>query len=111
MLTLATCIPQSNYIHGENSDNYIIIYSYEVDEFYSNEWKSETKFYIKHAKNINHDTIRNYKKIIKNISNKMQLVEIFRINGVDTCILHTYKINIFKRMWKKYTILNYVNMS
>ena len=109
MLSLATCVPQS-YIHGETSDNYIVIYGYDLDEFYSNEWKAETKFYIKHVKNINHP-IRNYKKIIKNISEKMQLVEIFRVNDVDVCILHTYKINIFKRLWKKYSILNYVNMS
>ena len=31
----------------------------------------------------------------------MQLVEIFRENNVDLCILHTYKINILKRRWKK----------
>ena len=91
MLSLATCVPQS-HIHGEISDNFIVIYSYDIDEFYSNEWKSETKYYIKHVKHINHNTIRNYKKIIKHISEKMQLVEIFRINDVDICILHTYKI-------------------
>ena len=111
MLTLATCVPQSHSIHGENNDNFIIIYQYDVDEFYSNKWKSETKFYIKHIKNINHETIRNYKKVIRCISEKMQLVEIFRINGVDVCVLHTYKINILKRMWRKNSIFNYVNMS
>jgi hypothetical protein len=110
MLSLATCVPQS-HIHGEISDNFIVIYSYDIDEFYSNEWKSETKYYIKHVKHINHNTIRNYKKIIKHISEKMQLVEIFRINDVDICILHTYKINILKRLWKKHSIFNYVNMS
>jgi hypothetical protein len=105
MLSLATCVPQS-HIHGCSSDNFIVIYGYDLDEFYDNGWKSETKFYLKHVKNINHSTIRNYKKVIKKISEKMQLVEIFRVNNVDLCILHTYKINIIKRLWKKYYYLN-----
>jgi len=102
MLTLATCVPHNNSVHGEQSDNFIVMYGYELDEFYTNEWRQETKFYIKHIKNIQHDTIRNYKKIIKHISEKIQLVEIFREDEIDFCIIHTYKINLLKRKWKKY---------
>ena len=102
MLSLATCVPHTNSVHGEQSDNFIVMYSYELDEFYSNEWKGDTKFYIKQVKNITHETIRNYKKVLKNISEKIQLVEIFRINNIDFCVIHTYKINIIKRKWKKY---------
>ena len=81
MLSLATCVPHTQAVHGEQTDNFIVIYGYELDEFYTNEWKDETKFYLKHVKNATHNTIRNYKKILTKISEKMQLVEIFRVLG------------------------------
>ena len=102
MFQLATCEPCNSFIHGGNDkDHFIVIYEYPLDEFFENHWKSETKYYFKRIQNMPHNTIQNYKNVIKNISTKMQLVEIFRENNVDLCILHTYKINILKRRWKK----------
>ena len=103
MFELATCEPYNSLLHGgEDNGHFIVIYSYDLDEFYgSNLWKSETSFYFKKLRNKEHLSIQNYKTVIRNISTKMQLVEIFRENGVELCIIHTYKINILKRRWKK----------
>jgi len=103
MFELATCEPYNSLIHGgEDNGTFIVIYGYELYEFYeSNLWKSETSFYFKRIRNKQHNVIQNYSKVIRNISTKMQLVEIFRENGMEVCIIHTYKINILKRRWKK----------
>jgi hypothetical protein len=106
MLQLATCEPYFNEIHGGTTVNtYMIIYSYTPDEFYNNEWIDELKFYMK---NLNrqithkeHNVIRNYPVVVKNC-NKINLVETLVDNyGRELCILHTYKINIIKRLWRK----------
>ena len=48
MLKLATCEPYSTRIHGHGPlGNYMVIYDYPLDEFYSNDWKDETDHYIK----------------------------------------------------------------
>ena len=108
MFKLATCEPYSQMIHGNGPiGQYIVIYDYPLNEFYNNDWKDETKFYIKNAlkHSYDHESIRHYKHILKNC-NKMQLVEmIIDSEGRQLCILHTYKINIIKRLWKKY--MNY----
>jgi hypothetical protein len=109
VLALATCEPYNTFIHsGINYDGYIVIYSYTVDEFYEDEWKEEIYIYMKHLfsclrrNNITHDTIKNYNIMIRTF-NRMQLVEIFTDDtNREICILHTYKINIFKKIWKKY---------
>ena len=102
MYDLATCEPYNRLIHGgEDNQHFIVIYQYSLEEFYSDMWKSETSFHFKKMKNKDHCFIQNYKKVIKNISTKMQLVEIFRVNNIELCIIHTYKINILKRRWKK----------
>ena len=108
-LEVATCEPYINIVHGGNNmDGYMIIYSYSIDEFYENIWKEELKIYMKHLyaliryKNVKHEYIRNYNIIIR-VFNRLQLVEIIVDNtNRETCILHTYKINIFKKIWKKH---------
>lgn len=103
MFDLATCEPYNSLLHGGNENgHFIVIYQYSLDEFYdSNLWKSETSFYFKKLRNKQHLEIQNYSKVIRTISTKMQLVEIFRENNMELCIIHTYKINILKRRWKK----------
>jgi len=102
MYDLATCEPYNSSVHGgEDNGHFIVIYQYDLYEFYSNIWKSETSFYFKKLRKQEHGVIQNYKNVIRNISTKMQLVEIFRENNVELCIIHTYKINILKRRWKK----------
>jgi hypothetical protein len=106
MLQLATCEPYFNQIHGGTSVNtYIVIYSYTPDEFYNNEWVDELAFYMKRIKrsitNKPHNNILNYPVVLNNC-NKMNLVEIILDNyNRELCIIHTYKINIIKRLWKK----------
>ncbi len=107
MLQLATCEPYFNNIHGGQQINgFVVIYSYSVDEFYSNDWMEELVFYLTSLfRNINkyelkHDIIRNYYHIL-NKSKQIHLVEIINIDGRDSCIIHTYKINLFKRLWRK----------
>ena len=108
MLQLATCEPLCTQIHGyPSSGSFIVIYSYEPYEFYNNTWKCELKFYMKqlnaliHVKSLVHDNIRNYNAVL-NKYNNIQLVEIITdAHNRELCILHTYKINIFKRIWKK----------
>jgi hypothetical protein len=78
-----------------------------IEELYENIWIDELKIYMKRlyslirVNNLIHPTIRNYNIIIRHM-NKLQLVEIITDDtNRETCILHTYKINIFKRIWKK----------
>jgi hypothetical protein len=105
--TLATYEPYHSIIHG-NTDNgkLLVIYEYNLDEFYNNSWKSELKFYKKQIRqrlrNIQHPLHHNYNKIMKN--SKIELVEICQHNNIMYCVLHTYKINILKRKWKKYIL-------
>ena len=42
----------------------------------------------------------NYHKIMKKSS--IELVEISEVDNVMYCVLHTYKINILKKLWKKW---------
>ena len=108
-LILATYEPYNSAIHGGSilDDNkLLVIYEYNLDEFYNNTWKSELKFYKKQM-NIryrNHSLLRNYKNIIK--KSNIELVEICEVDNIMYCILHTYKINILKRKWKKYKLQN-----
>jgi len=114
MLQLATCEPYFNEIHGGSSVNtYIVIYSYTTDEFYNNEWIDELKFYMRNLNrkitNKEHNIIRNYPLIVNNC-NKLNLVESLVDNdGRELCIIHTYKINIIKRLWKKKKLNNAIS--
>jgi len=108
MITLATCELYSSFIHGANPDGtspegeYIIIYDYPD---LCTDWYSETKYYKKkilkciQRNQINHP-IRNYLKLNKKTI--MHLIEKYTDHtGRELCILHTYKMNLFKRIWKK----------
>ena len=101
--TLATYEPCNSFVHGGiDNGELLIMYDYTLDEFYNNSWKSELKFYRKRllsfTRNREHSLLRNYHKIIQKC--QMELVEMYEINNVMYCVLHTYKINILKRKWK-----------
>lgn len=105
ILSLATYEPYNSVIHGgTNNGKLIVIYEYNLDEFYRNTWKGELKFYKKKispiSRNYIHPLVRNYNKIIK--KSNIELVEIIEVENVMYCVLHTYKINILKRKWRKY---------
>lgn len=107
-LEVATCEPYFNIIHGgKEMKGFMVIYSYSNDEFYENIWKDELKIYMKRLyaliryRNLNHTIIQNYNIIIRHF-NRLHLVEIVVDDtNRETCILHTYKINIFKKIWKR----------
>ena len=109
MLELATCEPYFSQIHSGNEYNgYIVIYSYSLDEFYENTWKEELKRYMRRlvsiikTRNYKHLVIQNYGVILCKL-NTIHLVEIVTDDtNREMCILHTYKINIFKKIWKKH---------
>jgi asparagine synthetase B (glutamine-hydrolysing) len=109
--SLGTYEPYNTLIHGGNTDQLLIIYEYTLDEFYNNSWKSELKFYKKQnlslTRNRQHPFLRNYHKIMKKSS--IELVEIIEVDNVMYCVLHTYKINILKRKWRKYKYNQIIN--
>jgi hypothetical protein len=104
VLTLATYELYNSIIHGgRDTDNgkLLVIYEYNLDEFYNNSWKSELKFYKKQMNlryNLNHSLFGNYNKIMKKTN--IELVEICEIDDIMYCVSHTYKINILKKKWK-----------
>ncbi len=103
--SLGTYEPYNSIIHGgNNTDKLLIIYEYSLDEFYNNSWKSELNFYKKQnlslTRNCVHPFLRNYHKIMK--KSNIELVEITEVDNVMYCVLHTYKLNILKRKWRKY---------
>ena len=109
--TLATYEPHYSMIHGGiDKGELIVIYEYSLEEF-DNSWKSELKFYKKQnlslTRNREHPFLRNYHKIMKKSS--IELVEIIEVDNVMYCILHTYKINILKRKWRKYKYNQIIN--
>ena len=81
MLQLATCEPYFNIIHGGQPINgFMVIYSYSLEEFYSNEWIEDLVFYLKTlfknitTHNLKHDIIQNYYNLLReNIKIKLGL--------------------------------------
>jgi hypothetical protein len=109
-MELAISEPYFYGIHGgdQSIPQFMVVYSYTLQEFYDNEWKDEIKTVVKHTKRrvaglyLDHDLLRNYKELIRlNKIIKLNLVQIVIENGRYLCILHTYKLNLFKRRWIK----------
>ena len=104
--------PHFHLIHGGNGsmNQFMVVYSYSLNEFYNYSWLEDFEFYYKNlVKKINdfhyteHDLIRNYKELVKKKRLfQLQLAEIIEDERHNqTCILYTYRINIFKRIWRK----------
>lgn len=106
-MEIAIAEPHFYGIHGgqQSIPHYIVVYSYSVDEFYDNLWADEYKVAFRNirrvAHQIPHDIIRNYKyHLDKHV--KLELVKIYEDDQQRSlCILHTYKLNLFKRIWRK----------
>lgn len=103
--------PHFHLIHGgiRSYDKFMVVYSYNLDEFYHYTCKEEFEFYYKNlVKKLNdfhyteHDLIRNYREGIK--KQKLFGLNLARIiedeNHNQYCILYTYRLNIFKRIWR-----------
>ncbi len=111
-MEIAIAEPHFNLIHGgtRSLDKYMVVYTYSLDEFYRDEWISDMEFYYKNlVKKLNdnhyddHDLIRNYREGVKKKKLfQLNLVQVFEDeNRVQTCVLYTYRFNIFKRIWRK----------
>ena len=109
-MELAISEPYFYGLHGGDKSipQFMVVYSYTLQEFYDNDWQYEIKTVVKHTKRrvaslyLDHDLLRNYKELIRlNKIIKLNLVQIIMENGRYLCILHTYKLNLFKRRWIK----------
>lgn len=106
-MELAIAEPYFFASHGGDKSipHYMVVYSYSVDEFYDNVWQDEYKVAFRNirrqAHSLPHDIIQNYKYHL-NKHVQLQLVEIYEDSlQRQLCILHTYKLNILKRLWRK----------
>ena len=110
-MKLALCEPHFFRIHGESTSNgkYLCVYDYDLCQFYNDGWKDDLEFHwdnlvdVLQKKRFNHDLLRNYRKGIRTKTLlQLHLVETqTHANGSIYCVLHTYKLNLFKRMWRK----------
>jgi hypothetical protein len=108
-MEIAISEPYFHGIHGgeKSIPHYIVVYSYTIDEFFNNEWQDDYKVVLRNVRQIahrlpfQHDLIGAYKyNLNKHV--QLNLVQIYRDSeNRDLCILHTYKLNIFKRIWRK----------
>ena len=106
-MEIAITEPYFYKIHGGETSipHHMVVYSYSLEEFYGYYWVDDMKESyrnIRHAAHHHpHDTIRNYKyHLDKHVA--LNLVQIYRDEHArDLCVLHTYKLNVFKRIWRK----------
>ena len=107
-MEVAIAEPYFYGIHGgeKSIPHYMVVYSYTLDEFFNNEWQDDYKVAYRNVRSMahqlpfQHDLIRGYKYNL-NRHVQLHLVQIFRDSEQrDLCILHTYKLNIFKRIWR-----------
>jgi len=103
-MELAIAEPYFYAIHGGSHSipHYLVVYTYSLDEFYDLYWQDDLKFALRTARHApHHDLLRTYKYFISQHI-QLHLVQVYRDDqGRDLCILHTYKLNLFKRIWRK----------
>lgn len=106
-MELAIAEPYFYAIHGGNVSipHYLVVYTYSLDEFYDMYWQDDLKHALRTARHVAHqcphDLLGTYKYFIAEHV-RLHLVEVFRDEqGRDLCILHTYKLNVFKRIWRR----------
>lgn len=105
-MEVAITEPHFYAIHGgqQSIPHHMVVYSYSLEEFYDNLWQDEYKVSYRNirriAHRVPHDMLRNYKyHLDKHVD--LQLVKIYNdTSNRELCILHTYKLNIFKRIWR-----------
>ncbi len=105
-MEIALTEPHFYGIHGgqQSIPHHMVVYSYDMHEFYNNVWQDEYKVAYRNirrmAHRIPHDSIRTYKyHLDKHVA--LQLVKIYNDSeNRELCVLHTYKLNIFKRIWR-----------
>ena len=104
-MELAIAEPYFYAIHGGSHSipHYLVVYTYSLDEFYDMYWQDDLRFALRTARFTTqpHDLLRTYKYFIAQHV-QLHLVQVYRDDqGRDLCVLHTYKLNLFKRIWRK----------
>jgi len=108
-MEIAISEPYFHGIHGGSKSipHYIVVYSYSLEEFYNQEWQDDYKVAFRNIRQMAHrlpphDLIGAYKYNL-NSHVRLNLVQIYRDSeNRELCILHTYKLNLFKRIWKNW---------
>lgn len=108
-MEIAIAEPYFCGIHGGSKSipHYIVVYSYSLEEFYNQEWQDDYKVVLREVRQMAHrlpphDLIREYKYNL-NRHIRLNLVQIYRDSeNRELCILHTYKLNLFKRIWRNW---------
>ena len=97
-LQLAITMPHCKLLHGGPTvhPGFITLYSYTLDEFYDGDWLDDMDY---------DSTPPSTKMRLEQFKKKglwaMNLVRQYRsADGVDLSVLYTYRLNLFKRIWR-----------
>lgn len=108
-MMIAISEPHYYFLHGGDKSipHHMVVYSYTNEEFFNEEWKDDYNLAFRESfrriTNVafEHDIIYCYNSKFTRFFS-LNLVEIYEDQvGRQLCILHTYKLNIFKRIWRK----------
>jgi hypothetical protein len=106
-MEIAIAEPHFCGIHGGTNSlpHYMVVYSYTPHEFFNQEWQDDYKVVLRNVRQMAHrlpphDLIGAYKYNL-NRHVQLHLVQSFMDSeNRQLCILHTYKLNLFKRIWR-----------
>lgn len=103
---LALVEPQIDFTNEQVKNVFIILKEFSIKDFFENIWCDEIKnkrnklLELIHLNHYQHPLIRNYLELIKKKLFHLQLVQKYKDGDNEYVILHTYKLNIFKRIWR-----------
>jgi hypothetical protein len=110
-MEVAITEPHFHGLHGGqvSTPQFMTVYTYSLDEFYNMDWKDEYKIVHQTTRKkvdrmaFEHDCIRDYRRQMdRGNLVKLNLVKTYEdAQGVMFSILFTYRINLFKRLWRK----------
>jgi hypothetical protein len=110
-MEVAITEPHFHGLHGgyASTPQFMTVYTYSLDEFYNMDWQDEYKI-VHHTTRkkvdrmgFEHDCIRDYRRQMdRGNLVKLNLVKTYEDDqGIMFSILFTYRINLFKRLWRK----------
>jgi hypothetical protein len=90
----------------------ILSKEYSIKDFYENRWVDEIKnkrnklLELIHINNYEHPLLRNYVELIKKKYYNLELVSKYKDDNKEYVVLYTYRLNLFKRIWRNKRINN-----
>jgi hypothetical protein len=114
-MEVAITEPHFHGLHGGDASTpqFMTVYTYSLEEFYNMDWQDEYKF-VHHVTRKKVDRMASEHDLIRGYRQQMNLGKLVKLNLVKTyedadgvlfSILFTYRINLFKRLWKKFHTL------